>query len=149
MQRSTLTTSVLYMTLNNLLLSLYWILHLNNIFMLNWIVWNRIILTLKLRTSADLKTLEIKLFWRLNCVLMLNWIICNKTVWHLSLCIAKSTGAVEYTDCISAGYDTKQSGGDGPALQELWGIRSTPSLPALPSPLWLGVVAPDRALSMG
>ncbi len=68
--------------------------------------------------------LEIELFWRLNCVLMLNWIIWNKTVWHLTLCIAQSAGAVEYTDCTSAegqdppnecpGYDTKQS--DGGAL---------------------------------
>ena len=32
---------------------------------------------------------------------------------------------------------------------ELWGIWSTPSLPLLPGPLWLGIVAPDRVLSMG
>ena len=30
-----------------------------------------------------------------------------------------------------------------------WGIRSTPSLPLLPGPLWPGVVVPDRALPMG
>ena len=30
-----------------------------------------------------------------------------------------------------------------------WGIRSTPSFPLLPVQLWPGVVAPDRALSMG
>ena len=36
-----------------------------------------------------------------------------------------------------------------PAVLELWGMRSTPSLPLLPGPLWPGVVAPDRALSMG
>ena len=47
------------------------------------------------------------------------------------------------------GYDTKQSDGEVPAVLELWGTRSTPSLPSLPSPLWPGVVAPDRALSMG
>ena len=41
------------------------------------------------------------------------------------------------------GYDTKQPD------EELWRIRSTPSLPLLPGPLWSGVVAPDRALSMG
>ena len=91
---------------------------------------------------------------------MLNWIIWNKTVWHLTLCIAQSAGAVEYTDCTSAegvrpppnecpGYDTKQSDGEVPAVLELWGMRSTPSLPSLPGPLWPGVVAPDRALSMG
>ena len=30
-----------------------------------------------------------------------------------------------------------------------WGIRSFPLLPLLPGPLWPGVVALDRALSMG
>ena len=47
------------------------------------------------------------------------------------------------------GYDTKQSDGEVPAELELWGMRSTPSLPLLPGPLWPGVVVPDRALSMG
>ena len=47
------------------------------------------------------------------------------------------------------GYDTKQSDGEVPAMLELWGMRSTPSLPLLPGPLWPGVVAPDRALSIG
>ena len=28
-------------------------------------------------------------------------------------------------------------------------MRRTPSLPSLPGPLWIGVVAPDRVLSMG
>ena len=28
-------------------------------------------------------------------------------------------------------------------------MQSTPSLPLLPDPLWPGVVAPDRVLSMG
>ena len=43
----------------------------------------------------------------------------------------------------------KQSIGEVPAMLELWGMRSTPLLPSLPGPLWSGVVAPDRALSMG
>ena len=47
------------------------------------------------------------------------------------------------------GYDTKQSDGEVPAVLELWGMRSIPSLPSPPGPLWPGVVAPDRALSMG
>ena len=47
------------------------------------------------------------------------------------------------------GYDTKQSDGEVPAVLELWEMWSTPSLPSLPVPLWPGVVAPDRALSMG
>ena len=46
-------------------------------------------------------------------------------------------------------YDTKQSDGEVPLMLRLWGMRSTPSLPLLPGPLWPGVVAPDRALSMG
>ena len=33
-------------------------------------------------------------------------------------------------------------------MLELWGMRSTPSLPSLPGPLWPGVVAPDRVLSL-
>ena len=33
-------------------------------------------------------------------------------------------------------------------MLELWGMQSTPSLPSLPCPLLLGVVAPDRVLSM-
>ena len=28
-------------------------------------------------------------------------------------------------------------------------MRSNPSLPLLPGPLWPGVIAPDRVLSMG
>ena len=47
------------------------------------------------------------------------------------------------------GYDTKQSDGEVPAMLELWGMRSTPSLPSFSGPLWPGVVAPDGALSMG
>ena len=76
---------------------------------------------------------------------MLIW---NKTVWHITRCIAQSAGAVEYTDCTS-GYDTKKSDGEVPAVLELWGMRSTLSLPLLPGQLWPGVVAPDKALSMG
>ena len=34
-------------------------------------------------------------------------------------------------------------------MLELWGIRSTPSLPLLSGPLWPGVVMPDRVPSMG
>ena len=72
--------------------------------------------------------------------------------------VAQLTGAVEYTDCFSAegyppnecpGYDTKQSDGEVPVMLDLWGMQSTLSLPSLPGPLWPGVVAPDKALSMG
>ena len=34
-------------------------------------------------------------------------------------------------------------------MLELWRILSTPSLPSLLSPLWPGVVAPNKVLSMG
>ena len=46
-------------------------------------------------------------------------------------------------------YDTKQSDGEVPAMLKLWGMPSIPSLPSFPGPLWPGVVAPDRALTMG
>ena len=40
--------------------------------------------------------------------------------------IAQSAGAVEYIDCFSA------TDGEVPVMLELWGMRSTPSLPSLP-----------------
>ena len=46
------------------------------------------------------------------------------------------------------GYDTKQFGGEALVMLELWGMWSTYSLPLLPGPLWPGVVAPSRVLSM-
>ena len=46
------------------------------------------------------------------------------------------------------GYDTKKSDGEVPVLLELWGMHSTPSLPSLPGSLCLGMIAPDRVLSM-
>ena len=77
--------------------------------------------------------------------------------------LAQSAGAVEYTDAPlqmgktphppkkneCPGYDTKQSDGEVPVMLGPCGIRSTPSLPLLLGPLWPGMVAPDRALSMG
>ena len=47
------------------------------------------------------------------------------------------------------GYDTKQYDGEAAVMLEIWGAGCTPSLLLLPSPLWPGVVAPDRILSMG
>ena len=67
--------------------------------------------------------------------------------------LAQSAGSVKYTDCTSTGvrhpnkcpgYDTKQSDGEVPVMQELWGMQSTLSLPSLPGPLWPRVVAPDK-----
>ena len=50
---------------------------------------------------------------------------------------------------MSPRYDAKKSDGEVPVMLELWGMRSTPSLTSLPGPLWSGVVALDRALSIG
>ena len=72
----------------------------------------------------------------------------NNSYIYIYIYIAQSVGAVEYpNEC--PGYDTKLSDGEVPAVLELWGMRSTPSLPSLPGPLRPGVVAPDRPLSMG
>ena len=46
-------------------------------------------------------------------------------------------------------YDNKQSDDEVPVMMELWGMQSTPSLPSLPGPVWPGMEAPDRILSMG
>ena len=73
--------------------------------------------------------------------------------------LVQSAEAVEYTDFTSAEeyplpnecpvYDTKQCDSEVPEMLELWEKRSTPLLPLLLGPLWPGVVATDRALSMG
>ena len=34
-------------------------------------------------------------------------------------------------------------------MQDLWEMQSIPLLPSLPGPLWPGVVAQDRVLSVG
>ena len=34
-------------------------------------------------------------------------------------------------------------------MLKLWGMQSTPSLQSHPGPLWPGVVAPNRVLSIG
>ena len=46
-------------------------------------------------------------------------------------------------------YDMKQSDDETPVMLKLWRMRCIPSLPSLPSPLWPGVVASKRVLSMG
>ena len=76
--------------------------------------------------------------------------VANFTCFLLSLTL--SAGAVEYIDCNSVeeynppnecpGYGTKQSDSEFPVM---WSASSWPSLPG---PLWPGVVAPDRVLSM-
>ena len=67
---------------------------------------------------------------------------------------ALSAGAAEYINCISVSpnecpiYDTKQPDGEAPVMLEFWGMWSTLLLLWLPGPLWLGVVASDRVISM-
>ena len=83
----------------------------------------------------------------------------NSIADFLCFSFAQSAGAVEYTDCFSAeewdipkecpAYDTKQSDGEVPVMQELWRMRNTHSLQSLSGPLCSGVIAPDRVLSMG
>ena len=64
--------------------------------------------------------------------------------WLISLCQIPSL----YTDCTEcSGYDIKQSDGEVLVMLELWGMRSTPSLPLLPGTLWPEMVAHYRALS--
>ena len=46
------------------------------------------------------------------------------------------------------GYNTKPFDGEVRTMLELWGMWITSSLPLLPGPLWHGMVAPDRVLSM-
>ena len=73
--------------------------------------------------------------------------------------MAQLSGAVEYTDCISAEgkdspnecprYDTKQFDvEEAPVMLKPWGMRRTHLLRSLPGPLWPGVVAPDKVLFM-
>ena len=45
--------------------------------------------------------------------------------------------------------DMTLNDGEVPVMLELWGMQSTLSLLSLLGPLWPGVVAPDRVLSMG
>ena len=46
-------------------------------------------------------------------------------------------------------YSSKKSDGEVPVMVKLWGMWSTALLPSFPGPLWLGVVASDRVLTMG
>ena len=121
-------------------IELFW--HWNCVLVLNWIARNRTVLTLELCTYAELNYLK------LNC-LTFKYVYCPVSwgcrIDWLHLC--RGVRPPPPNECL--GYDTKQSDGEVPAVLELWGMRSTPSLPSLPDPLWPGVVAPDRALSMG
>ena len=65
---------------------------------------------------------------------------------------AQSAGAVKCSDCRPVRHNP-MTVLDMTLISlmvrfQLWGIRSTPSLPSLPGPLRPGVVAPDRVLPM-
>ena len=77
--------------------------------------------------------------------------------WAKTCLTSQSAGAAEYTASLQRaktpcnecpGYDTEQFDGEASVMQEFGGMQSTPSLLSLPGPLWPGVVAPDRVLSM-
>ena len=84
----------------------------------------------------------------------IQWLICYNMkpiiIHQLSqqkiLTASLQSGNPHPNEC--SGYDTKTDS-EAPVMLELWGMRSTPSLPLLPCPLWPGVVALDRVISMG
>ena len=88
-------------------------------------------------------------------------LVCHPPVlkYRTIMYLVESNGTVEYTDySLQRGkttpnefpeYDAKRFDGEVPAVLELWGMQSTPSLPSLQGLLRPGVVAPDRVISMG
>ena len=68
----------------------------------------------------------------------------NITLLFFNMDLAQTSGVAEYTECIS-----KKSDDEAPVVLELWRMRSTPSWPSIPGPLWPGVVSPERVLSIG
>ena len=70
----------------------------------------------------------------------------NKIHWLLQCRGIRSPSTIR-NECPA--YDTKQSDGEALVNLGLWGMQSTPLLPSLPYPLWPGVVAHDKVLSMG
>ena len=57
------------------------------------------------------------------------------SAWTLTATLQRGKTHPTPNDCPR--YDTKQSDGEVPVRLELWGMRSTPSLPLFPGPLWL------------
>ena len=92
---------------------------------LNCVSWDGTVLTFKLCTYA-----------KLNCFCPVSW---GCRICHMLL----SWGVTPPPQRVSW-YDTKQSDNEVLVMLELWVIRSTPSLPSLPGPLWPRVVAPEK-----
>ena len=82
-------------------------------------------------------------------LLYCNLLLCCPVGWGCTLTASLQRGKTPPPTNECPGNDTKQSDGEVPVILELWGMWSTPSLPLLPGPFWLGMVAPDRALFMG
>ena len=106
---------------------------------LDW--WSSVLTTCQRKQCHHLISTDMQQHWSIHKYCPVGW---GCRIHRLLLC-----RGVRPTPNKCPGYDTKQSDGEVPAMLELWGMRSTPSLPSLPGPLWPGVVAPDRALSMG
>ena len=137
-------------------------IELNCVLMPNWIVWNRTVLIFNLRLT---KLFEIGLFICIKMDLALNnllRLICHKTKqkkkqasetindlpvgWGCRIHWLHFCRGVRPPSHECPGYDTKQFDGRTPVMLELWRTRTTPSLSALPGPLWPGVVALDMVL---
>ena len=95
----------------------YFCNHLNCVLIVNWIIWNKTVLTL---------TVYFPVGWGSRIHRL-----------HLYIGVRPSQRGFD--------YDTKQSDGEVPAMLELWGMGSAPLLPLLPGLPWPGVVAPDMA----
>ena len=98
--------------------------------------------------------LKFTVFCILNCTFMLNWFVWNRTM-YCPVGYGCRIHRLPFWRGLwpppnkCPGYDTKQFDSEVPVMLGLWGMWSTPSLPLLPGPLWLRVVAPDMARSMG
>ena len=80
--------------------------------------------------------------------------------WFIPLSPAQLVEAVEYTNCISAGWQDRFFPHESPrysikrsdivaSVREFWIMLSTSSLPLLPGLLWYGVLVTDKFPSMG
>ena len=116
-------------------------LHLNCVFMLNWIARNRTVLASKLYTYAKLNYRKQNCFEVNSVYCPISW---SCRIHRLHLCKGVRPSPNE-----CPGYDTKQSDGKFQLMLKLWGMWGTPLVPLLPGLLWPGLVAPDRVLSMG
>ena len=91
-------------------------------------LWTRAILKIKLERVNCIS------FSSVGCGLRIHWLHLSRRVPPLNEC---------------PGYDNKQLDGEAPVMLELWAMQNIPYLPLLSGPLWPGMVALDRVLSMG